>query len=348
MEKNSNLREANLQKTVWTKTSEQVRAIISNKWFGFLLKLLVSGAALAYIIDKVWYSLQSQSFLEVFHPTSSLISFLVLLIPMSLLMTANWGLEVIKWKALVSKEYPITWRRSVKSILSGTTFGVFSPNRSGEFIGRILALPMEQRMKGAVLSFVNGLAQTLATYTFGVLGIIFLLETHGESVLNSLSIRILQITLVLTVIILLSMYLNFRLFARYLASIKFIREKARYVNVLKRTDRSLLIRLYNLSIIRFSVFLAQYALVFIWIGVDHDWLSLGMASVLSLFSSTIVPFLPIPDLLVRESVALSYFDLYGFDQIIVSAAVLYIWLLNIALPAIIGAIVLFTYRIFRR
>ncbi len=343
----SKLQVGRKQKASLLKSSEQLRKLSKNRLLGFALKVLISGAAIGYIVDKIWTSFQSQALFEVIGLSTTVLSVVVLIVPMALLMAANWGVEVVKWKLLISRQYSISWRRSVKSILSGTTFGVFSPNRSGEFLGRVLALPSDQRLKGAVLSFVNGLAQTLATYTFGVVGIILLLENFGGELLNFVSIRILQITLILTVIILLTLYLNFRLFARYLASIRFIRERARYINVLKRTDRKLLLKLYNWSLLRFSIFLCQYWLVFTWIGVDQDLASLSIASILSLFSSTIVPFLPIPDLLVRESVALSYFELYGFDSVTVSAAVLFIWLFNIALPAVVGAIVLFTYRIFR-
>lgn len=329
------------------KSSEQFRQLAGNRIFGFAVKLIVSTTAIGYIGHKIWTSFQSEAFYEVLGLSLSVWSVALLIIPMTLLMASNWGVEVVKWKLLISKEYPISWRRAVKSILSGTTFGVFSPNRSGEFLGRVIALPMGQRMKGAVLSFVNGIAQTLATYTFGVFGIILLLDTFGGEVLNEVSIRVLQITLVLTVIILLTLFLNLKIFIRYLASIRFVREKARYINVLKRTDRRLLIRLYNWSLLRFCIFLVQYWLVFHWIGADQNLSGLLIASTLSLFSSTIVPFLPIPDLLIRESVALSYFELYGFESIAVSAAVLFIWLFNIAFPAIIGAIVLFTYRIFK-
>lgn len=331
------------------KSSEQLRSWPGRVVLGFAVKLLISGGAIAYITNKLWVSLEEPELIQVFGTSTSqsLVRVGVLIVPMIVLMLANWGVEVIKWKDLISKEYAISWRRSVKSILSGTTFGVFSPNRSGEFVGRVLALPSDQRLKGAVLSFVNGLAQTLATYTFGVFGIVMLLERFGGDILNGVSVRILQVVMVLTVIILLSLYLNFRLFARYLASVRFIRERARYVNVLKRTDRSLLIRLYNWSLLRFAIFLGQYWLVFSWIGTDQGIINLTIASVLSLFSSTIIPFLPVPDLLIRESVALSYFELYGFDTLSVSAAVLFIWLFNIALPAVIGAVVLFTYRIFR-
>jgi hypothetical protein len=73
------------------------------------------------------------------------------LIPVFMLGLANWALETIKWKYLISSVLPnIKFSESLKSVLAGVTLGVFSPNRTGEVLGRVFSLPFPKRFPGFV------------------------------------------------------------------------------------------------------------------------------------------------------------------------------------------------------
>lgn len=256
-------------------------------------------------------------------------------------------MEVVKWKLLLDTSISVSWKTSLKAVLSGTTVGVFSPNRIGEFLGRVLALRPEDRIKGSLLSAINGLAQSLGTVTYGILGLLFLLEEFAIGPLGFVGTKVLQLTLVLTLILAFTLYLRVNNLWRLADYFKILKKYESHLTVFKEVDSYLLIKLYYLSLLRFATFILQYVVVFSLLFPSPNIVHIIVGSALTLFSSALISFLPVPDLLIRESVALSYFELYDFDLLTVSVSVLIVWLLNIALPALLGTSALFTYRIFR-
>ena len=63
---------------------------------------------------------------------------LILVFP---LMFANWSLEALKWKLSVQHVQPVSFARAVKAILSGVSFSVTTPNRTGSGAARHPARP---------------------------------------------------------------------------------------------------------------------------------------------------------------------------------------------------------------
>jgi uncharacterized membrane protein YbhN (UPF0104 family) len=53
------------------------------------------------------------------------------------LMFVNWSLEALKWKISVQSVQPVSFFRSLKAIFSGVSFSVTTPNRTGEYLGRV-------------------------------------------------------------------------------------------------------------------------------------------------------------------------------------------------------------------
>src|SRR3954463_14477474 len=54
------------------------------------------------------------------------------------LMPGNWGLEARKWQVLLKPLERLTFFTSFKAILSGVAFSINTPNRIGEYGGRIV------------------------------------------------------------------------------------------------------------------------------------------------------------------------------------------------------------------
>ena len=49
----------------------------------------------------------------------------------------NWGFEAIKWKYMIKKIEYITFSVALKSVFAGVSTGIFTPNRVGEFAGKV-------------------------------------------------------------------------------------------------------------------------------------------------------------------------------------------------------------------
>ncbi|MEQ9188180.1 MAG: hypothetical protein RLP15_10640 [Cryomorphaceae bacterium] len=330
-----------------TGSSEHQLQRSSYRLLGLVLKTLISIAVLFFIYYRFISAEQQLSVLAYVSLLQLTVGMVVLTLAAGCFMALNWGMEVIKWKLLVGSQFDLTWKRAAKGVLSGITFGLFTPNRVGEFFGRVLTLGDGQRLKGALLSMVNGLAQTVATLTFGVGGIVLLLTQFGPSSLGWIPTVILQVTVLLTLALSLVLYYRIDLFSELLIRIPRLKKYAEQIEVFASLSNSLLTKIYMLSLVRFGTFIVQYLIVFHALMPGQGLLETLSASILTLFSITLLPFVPVPDLLLRESFALSYFELYQFDPIGVSIVVFVVWGINVALPSVIGAATLYTFRFFK-
>jgi hypothetical protein len=100
------------------------------------------------------------------------------------LMILNWGIESKKWQLLVNHVQRFDFTRAFKSVLAGCGVTMLTPNRIGEFGGRILFVAEEHRIKAISLSLVGSLSQLLVTLVMGCTGLLylrFLSHTDGNS-----------------------------------------------------------------------------------------------------------------------------------------------------------------------
>lgn len=345
MSKTSKIAVRSAKKILGIESSEQ------NQWIrllGVLIKIGLSAAAIFFIGYKLYtrqtdfqYSILKMEDVGFYQVLVSLV------LPSVVLSALNWFIEVNKWRILLNSSFEVKWTTAFKAVLSGTTIGIFSPNRIGEFVGRVLALKPEQRISASLLSMVNGISQSLATYTFGVFGFIVLAELTLVDQLGFAAVKTLQITLLLSLAFITILFYRVRFLADWFMRFAWLRKYENYILIFQNVSDSILTKLYSWSLLRFLTFIVQYVVVFSFISNGISTVDVMIASVLTLFSSTLVSFIPIPDLLIRESLALSFFEIYSVDPIAVSAGVLLVWLINVALPAVLGTFSLFTYRIFK-
>ncbi|HMI04032.1 MAG TPA: hypothetical protein VK541_16210, partial [Pedobacter sp.] len=88
-----------------------------------------------------------------------------------LLMFLNWGLEAGKWKRLISQVEKISLWRAIESVFCGLTWAVFTPNRIGEYGGRVFFLSPKRRIIGVVAMAVGNIGQMVLTNVFGAIAL---------------------------------------------------------------------------------------------------------------------------------------------------------------------------------
>ena len=91
------------------------------------------------------------------------LSLLLLVVAM---MFVNWGLEARKWQLLVSPLEKVPFMRAFSAILSGVTLSVNTPNRIGEYGGRILYLENRNKLKAIAATIVGSYSQLIITILF--------------------------------------------------------------------------------------------------------------------------------------------------------------------------------------
>ena len=89
-----------------------------------------------------------------------------------LLMVVNWSLEAIKWKISVKDIQQVSFLKALRAVLSGVSFSVSTPNRVGEYLGRVLYMDDGNRLKTISITIVGSISQLIITLLMGAIGLI--------------------------------------------------------------------------------------------------------------------------------------------------------------------------------
>ena len=96
------------------------------------------------------------------------------LITAVLLVPLNWGLETQKWRELMHRIEAIPFGLAYKAVLAGVAFSVITPNRIGEYGGRILMVKAE-KWQTVVATLVGSFSQIIVLMGAGFFGLAFFL-----------------------------------------------------------------------------------------------------------------------------------------------------------------------------
>jgi hypothetical protein len=316
--------------------------ILINYFLGPLLFILLSWTLYRQIINRPNVGTQWQQI-----KSSWMDSRLWLVV---FLMLVNWGIEARKWQKLVHHVQPFSYYRAFKSVLSGCSITMLTPNRIGEYGGRILYVDAGNRVKAISLTIVGSISQLLVTMIMGCTGLLLLkyfsqtaggvttiLPAFWQSVITSLSIA-------LTVLLLL-FYVRLGWLVRTMEKIPALCKVVRYVAILDEFNNMQLLEILSLSFVRYMVFVLQYLLL-LW--VMEVQIAAGLAFwLLTIFYlvMAVAPTFAFIELPVRLSASWAIFQFYTSNQTGVSAAALGIWIINLVIPAIIGSLLILSIKI---
>lgn len=253
-----------------------------------------------------------------------------------LLMAVNWLTEAVKWKFLVRKIYSLNLWQSLYSVLTGVTVSFFTPNRTGEFAGRVMHLPSSYRIKGAIASIVGSMNQLLVTLMAGGLSILYIVRSplEGDKLLYSV---IAGFTIV-SVVMMVFAYFNISRIYEWLHSIEWLKRIDAYVEVLSYYSYIDLLRISSLSIIRYVIFTVQFILLMHLFGIAFGLLEEIITICMIFLSLSVLPTFAFTEVITRGSVALYFLLPHASSETPVLAAVFFLWLINLALPSVAGAV----------
>lgn len=264
----------------------------------------------------------------------------------------NWGLEAKKWQVLMRNLQPLTYFTALKSVLAGVTLSLNTPNRIGEYGGRVLYVEPGSRLKSVSLSVAGSICQLIITVVMGCGGLIFLLNTDhaGENAVMGLSVFWLRILLLLSVIaaVILLLFL-FRLswIIKLFERIPRIAAYVHYIKVLDEFTPNLLLRLLFLSLLRYLVFVIQYILLLQVLEVEVTWeQGFWLIAILYLVMA-IVPSFAIADLGIRGKFSTELLSLYSANIVGILGTTFGIWFINLFIPALAGTYFIIRKRIFK-
>jgi uncharacterized membrane protein YbhN (UPF0104 family) len=268
------------------------------------------------------------------------------------LMFINWAIEALKWKIVIQPVQPVNFFKSFRAVLSGVSFSVSTPNRIGEYVGRVLYMEEGNRLKAVSLTIVSSISQLIITLFCGLIGLFYLTGKiersemiHGDD--SSIWLQVLQYGVVLVLVILTVFYFRLSLFTRLIDKLL---SKSRYVwlvDSLKDVHATLLLKLLSLSAIRYIVFMLQYFLLFRLFEVRIVWWQCFEAVSVVFLVLAIIPTFAIAELGLRGKVNLKLLGLFSANSLGISIATVTIWLINLVVPAIAGSLLIVSIKIFK-
>lgn len=267
-----------------------------------------------------------------------------------ILMFVNWGIESKKWQILINHVQRFSFTRAVKSVLSGCSVTMLTPNRIGEYGGRILYVEEENRIKAISLSLVGSISQLLVTMVMGCIGLLYLRYLSHNNGRSSAVLPefwgdvLIYLSIGLTVIILL-FYLRLGWLVRMMEKLPSLQKIVNHIRVLDEFENRHLLQILILSFIRYLVFILQYLLMLQVMQIEIApgicfWLMTVFYLVMAVAPS--IGFIELP---VRVSASWVIFKLYTSNELGVGTASLGIWLINLVLPAIIGSLLILSIKI---
>ncbi len=268
------------------------------------------------------------------------------------LMVVNWSIETRKWQLAVRRVQKISFWQGFKAILTGVSFSVTTPNRTGEYLGRVLYMEEGNRLRTISLTILCSMSQLLVTLFAGIIGLLFLwdriLRAEPISGWSSIGLQVLLFGSILALIILTLFYFRVSLFARWIDRLS-RKEKFAFLLVeLGALNATILWRLLSLSTIRFGVFILQYYLLFSFFGVEVGFVETLWSTSLVFLILAIIPGFALADLGIRGEVNLKVLGLYSSNAIGIGFTAVIVWFINLIIPALAGSLLILGIKFFSK
>lgn len=266
----------------------------------------------------------------------------VYLVGVILMMFLNWLVEALKWRYMISKIENISIMTAYRAIFTGITVSTFTPNRIGEYGGRVFCLEQGDRIKAVFITVLCSMSQLLVTILYGSISLFILFD----------EILIDKTFLSVSLLILLNLFLLFSYFkishiVNFLGKFKLIKSFKKYLEVLVMYNYKDLIIAFIYSNTRYFIFSLQFIILLHVFGINISFMDAILSVMLIFFFITITPTITIAEIGVRGSVAIFVLGLFSSNDIAILSSTTLLWLINLIIPAIIGSFFIFSLKFFR-
>ncbi|CAN5261681.1 hypothetical protein BH09BAC5_BH09BAC5_14420 [soil metagenome] len=297
--------------------------------FGFILKVAIVLLAVIYIAKRFYSGAGIENIPE--RLLSAIQKSPLLFILVLLLMPLNWLLEGLKWKITAGQQMNMSFADAMRGVLAGVTIGTATPNRIGEFAGRIFMGRAEDRVPLLFLSFVCSFCQVVVTFLAGIMGL-YLLENN--SVLSKTETQFVYFSGLIFCLLPLTLFiLPPKLKAK--------------TDQLRKFPLRLFLLVFLLSLIRYSIYVIQFLLLLKLLDPDLFSVQTLAFITVSYLVVTLIPTFSFTEIFIRGSIAGIIFSTGGSGEEGFIAAVL-LWMINVAIPSLVGTIFVFRLKIYAR
>lgn len=257
------------------------------------------------------------------------------------LVPINLAFETLKWLQFTRFFCNMSFRRAYGAVLAGTSFAIFTPNRVGAYGGRWLLAKANQRSGIIVSMLLSSYCQWIVLFLGGLVGFSWFAFNHLQWQLY------LMLVLIMTgVVVSLILLLLFWQIGRVLPIIgkcgfkKWERRWLRHLIMLRSMSLKVQLQALQWAALRFVTYSFQYWLLLQFFGIKVT-LWEGLAGIWSIFLIQMgVPLSSGLALLARGEIAVFVWRHFGANELSVLSATFGLFVINLVLPALFGAILL--------
>ena len=257
-------------------------------------------------------------------------------------MFVNLLLESGKWSLLTNSVEEVSFPKAFSSYLAGMAFSIITPNRIGDYPGRILYLGRSNTFRYVNVSVLGVMSQLSAIFIWGLCGLIYY-----NIVFPGLEARVALGLCLAANIGIAIVYWRFENWLPSLGKIPWLRRFAIYGKLLNRVTTGRQMTVLCLSLLRFSVFTAQYLFLLRWMNVEVPLAEGFLMAALFFWVMAVIPSVALTELGVRGTVSRYLFHSFSPNTVGMLGATMGIWLLNLILPSIFGSVLIMRMRLLR-
>ena len=317
-----------------------MKSIQNNKWLNYGIKVAIFIALGMVLYHQVFKNKLYGEILDTLHLNLSRQNILRLVF-VFILMGLNWFIEILKWKILVGKIRKISWLKAIKGILFGITFSLFTPNRIGEFGGRVLAFKAN-RLPAFVATLVGSFSQIVMNLSMGSTALVLYLLCFSE--MDFFIKAVFFFFYILLIFSISIIYYNLELVNGMLLKIPFLNKLKSHFEIIKTYDDTTLFYLQMLSGLRYLIYSIQYLMLIHFFGVEIGNTD-GLILVSCIFFvQTILPSLAILDIAFRSAIAIFFLENFTNSELGVGIATFSLWVINLIIPGIFGAFAAWQFK----
>ena len=263
-----------------------------------------------------------------------------------LLMLVNWILESLKWRYLARNLSRMSVWQSIEAVFCGLTWAIFTPNRLGEYAGRVMFLPYRKRVYGVFAMAVGSFGQNVVTNLMGITAAWWFLYHFVHMSAWLYLLIVLSGAFFLAGMV--TVYFHIKWMVWLLNRIRFLRKFHRFFVIMGRYKAHELIIIMGVCMARFFIFSSQYYfLIHMLIPQMPVFEMMEMVFLLFLIQSAI-PSIDLFDIGLRSGTAALLFGYITNQTLAVMAAVSTVWFVNLIIPAILGSVFVFKLNFFDR
>ncbi|HED08360.1 MAG TPA: flippase-like domain-containing protein [Ignavibacteria bacterium] len=303
---------------------------INNKTLLITLKLIIAAGLIWYLIYKLDYN---KIIMSLENANYYLIGFVVGL------MVLNLYLQYRRWeltsRLLLSQ---LDKRKIFRSFIYGISAGAFTPARVGEYLGRAMAYKDKPLLHSFGATFLDKFFLLIVVVFTGSIGsVLYLSISYRISNIITVPLFIvLFLLLVFFIIVLKNPRYWFDNISERFKKYDKINTGIERINSLDFNKKEYANEMLVLSILHFITILLQFALLVSAFSFQYNYLGYIWAGSLVLFVNSIIPSISFGDLGVREGAAVFFLLPFGISNIAAFNASIFLFLINILLPAILG------------